>query len=874
MKESRSGIFQRVKRLVGFSVYLAAVLLVFSSFAGAAVINVTTEVDVIDSSDSLVSLREAFAQAITGGDDTIVLASGGNYQLTDCAAGELEVIEDANLIIEGNGATVTQTCSNQRILNKKYDSSNDFILAINQLSLKGGANSGINIEGAAIKASSQLVLTEVSITDVNAHGGSVILIDFGSVDFDLEMDNVTITGNTGTAIRNLYSSGVKLSNSTISDNTGSGISLSDGTPIVVENSTISNNGGAGVSTTGQGLNGIQPNVTIIDSTISGNQNGGVSCSYSCRQVTITNSQINNNGIGSVATLGGGINVTIPPFTSQAKLTIKGSTISGNEADHAGGGVSTFGDSSGVAPTLISNSIIANNIANGAGGAISVVGIGELVIGHSTISNNTANGNGGGVSQKDDGNDADITGQSIFSLSDTSVTDNQSGKGGGGLSIYASEASINSSLIQGNIAASSGGGLLAGGNFSYLSGNTSIIGSTISGNTAAYGGGVSVGEPDGSQVKIANSTVDGNVATVAGGGFAVGTTEQVSLDHVTVTRNSAPDGANIAASGSTTLSRTIIAQPIGSGTNCGLLPGAPVWVSPIITNNGFSWFGDDTCEAGSNDIVDPGGDPQLGPLADNGGLTPTRLPAISSPVVGLVPITDCPLAGDQRETPRPSGLACEAGAVEIAEGMTYQLPDNQWQQISLPSDPGNNNKVDNFFGNDDLGSLGTDWAMFRYDANNGGYIEIRKGDELHQGVGYWIIQITGRPQTLEMPLGSQPTPITSPVGCIENTSGCFEIPLEKLKPNATQWHMVGYPFTTARSLNDSRVLTGKGNCAEGCILDTAENEGIVHNQVWTYNGKSYDLIKGSDQLKPWHAYWSATLLDALDSAPVKLLIPKP
>ncbi|MCK5922784.1 MAG: hypothetical protein KAG66_17715, partial [Methylococcales bacterium] len=471
------------------------------------------------------------------------------------------------------------------------------------------------------------------------------------------------------------------------------------------------------------------------------------------------------------------------------------------ADHDGGGLNVDPGIGGftvtVASTAITDSIFENNQATCAacsGGAISM-GFGELTITGSEIKGNIAKGDGGGISQKDHGNDADIIGESIFSLSGTSVIDNQSGEGGGGLSIYTSEASINSSLIQGNTATSSGGGLLAGGNFSYLSGNTSIIGSTISSNTAAHGGGVSVGGPDGSQVKIVNSTVDGNVATVAGGGFAVGTTEQVSLDHVTVTGNSAPEGANIAASGSTTLSRTIVALAIGGGTNCAPLPGAPVWVSPIITNNGFSWFSDDTCEASAADIVDPGANPQLGLLADNGGPTPTRFPEGTSPVVGLVPIADCTLGVDQRGVARPGGIACEAGAVEISEGMTYSLPPNQWDQISLPSNPGDTNTVAEIFGDDGLGTLGTDWKLFRYDTTAGSYFELSNNDELHQGVGYWIIQISESAKTLVMPAGSMSTPMADPIGCLESASGCFGIPLAT-RASAVQWNMIGYPYASA------------------------------------------------------------------------------
>jgi parallel beta-helix repeat protein len=908
MKESGSSKPQKSRRLASAAIFTAAIFFALPPLTQAAVFNITTEVDASNPYDGVLSLREGVLMAnINAGDDTIVLASGGNYQLSNCAYGDIGVTDDANLIIEGNGATITQTCSDQRFFNKHDDFSNDFSLTLNQLSLFGGPNSGVKIEGAAIKASSQLVLNEVSITGVNSHGGSVILIDFGSVDFDLEMDNVTITGNTGTAVRNQFSSGVKMSNSTISDNTGSGISLADGTPIVVENSTISNNGGTGVSTTGQGANGAAPDITITGSTVSENEYGGVFCSASCGQVTITSSRITDNKRR------GGISVPIRNI-SDAGLVIRDSIISGNRSDdfHGGGVTVTgiVGPDKAFPPILIEDSVFENNqtaCADCGGGAIAAIGHGELSIIDSTINGNIATGSGGGIYQVPSPDERDNIDDSELIISGTTISNNQSNLDGGGLYLEALELNIGSSTFQGNSAAGGGGGLfihstkanisftaiqdntaigngggltsagtrliLPDGGLGYINGHTFITSSTLSGNAAASGGAVA-GISDASTITVKNATVDRNTATVAGGGLLVDTFDVLKLDHVTVMENAAPTGANLAASSITEITRSIISQPVGGGTNCGPNPGASISAPPAITNAGFSWFNDSSCGAGSNDIVDSGGDPQLGPLADNGGPTPTRLPAISSPVVGLVPITDCPLAGDQRETPRPGGLACEAGAVEIAEGMTYQLPDNQWQQISLPTDPGNDNKVDIIFGDDGLGTLGTDWAMFYYDTNNGGYIEIKNGDELHQGVGYWIIQTTGSPQTLEMPLGSQPTPVTNPVGCIESASGCFEIPLEKLKPNATQWHMVGYPFTTARDLSDSRVLTGKGSCAEGCVLGTAENEGIVHNQVWTYNGKSYDLIKGGDQLKPWGAYWSATLPDASDSSPVKLLIPKP
>jgi hypothetical protein len=57
------------------------------------------------------------------------------------------------------------------------------------------------------------------------------------------------------------------------------------------------------------------------------------------------------------------------------------------------------------------------------------------------------------------------------------------------------------------------------------------------------------------------------------------------------------------------------------------------------------------------------DPALGALADNGGPTPTLLPAISSPAVDAAGTAGCTPV-DQRGAERPNGPACDIGSVEI------------------------------------------------------------------------------------------------------------------------------------------------------------------------------------------------------------------
>jgi hypothetical protein len=90
-----------------------------------------------------------------------------------------------------------------------------------------------------------------------------------------------------------------------------------------------------------------------------------------------------------------------------------------------------------------------------------------------------------------------------------------------------------------------------------------------------------------------------------------------------------------------------------------------------TSGEWNIFTDDSC-------VLPGGenlsstDPLLGPLADNGGPTPTYRPLPGSPAIDAIPfywwqVCDEDLAVDQRGLPRPVGGACDIGAVELQPG---------------------------------------------------------------------------------------------------------------------------------------------------------------------------------------------------------------
>jgi hypothetical protein len=198
---------------------------------------------------------------------------------------------------------------------------------------------------------------------------------------------------------------------------------------------------------------------------------------------------------------------------------------------------------------------------------------------------------------------------------------------------------------------------------------------------------------------------------------------------------------------------------------------------------------------------------------------------------------------------------------------FALPNKEWRQISLPATPpSNNNTVLNLFA-DELGNnYGNEWILYSYDPQSNSYVNPGPNGILKQGVGYWIIQVTGETISLNLPNTSTATPVVLSTECASN-NGCYEIKLATTSDDI-QWNMLGYPFQNGSNLTRVRVVTNGGVCANGCSLDEAKNANIFHNRLWGYDGNQ--LNKLSD-FTSWGGFWAVTLQEANNLAP-KLLIP--
>jgi hypothetical protein len=178
-------------------------------------------------------------------------------------------------------------------------------------------------------------------------------------------------------------------------------------------------------------------------------------------------------------------------------------------------------------------------------------------------------------------------------------------------------------------------------------------STISDNHARFSGGGIF--HDGGPLTISNVTISynnvghpigqgGGLFTLGGGGGAVDTLKNVILaDNTVLDPAHGPDCFGPVASATNTLIQTY--DPVQGPVQCA-----------ITTST-------------ANQLNQPAA---LGPLQNNGGGTPTRVPGIGSAAIENGTNTGCPTI-DQRGRPRPSGTNCDIGAIEVRGPLFADVP---------------------------------------------------------------------------------------------------------------------------------------------------------------------------------------------------------
>lgn len=317
------------------------------------------------------------------------------------------------------------------------------------------------------------------------------------------------------------------------------------------------------------------------------------------------------------------------ITNPGNVLIRGVSLTGGSQASTGSGGAIFVDGSGFYRFTLSEARIHGNSAGFLGGGLYAQGAQGIVnVLSSVIEDNDSTGEGcrlgGGQSG---GGGLMVNGPALF-LHRTEVRNN-CGSNGGGVRIQGgSNHVITLSTIAGNGSATKAAGL------ELVNAQGRIVDSTIALNTGPTAAGVYVsgGEFEFESVTIANNTSLGTSDFAAGtGGILTTAGAQVSLTNTVVAGN----------------------QGAFQVHDC----------SGVFSSAGGNFIGDHemSCSVAAlaSDILD-GGNPLLGGLLLNGGLTRTMLPASNSPLVnqgvpGCGPI-------DQRGLTAPVGN-CDIGAVE-------------------------------------------------------------------------------------------------------------------------------------------------------------------------------------------------------------------
>ncbi|MEM7801434.1 MAG: choice-of-anchor D domain-containing protein [Chloroflexota bacterium] len=256
--------------------------------------------------------------------------------------------------------------------------------------------------------------------------------------------------------------------------------------------------------------------------------------------------------------------------------------------------------SGFAVITVTNSIIENNESEREGAG--VYSRGPLTVINTQFRNNLAGRSGGAVYAR-----------SELSMIDTTIENNQALRLGGGIFIFdAATAEISNTTIYSNTG-DEGGAI-------FNDGAMTLNNVTISGNTAETGGGIKTGLL--SNTTLNNVTITENEATVTGAG---GIDNDNTLN----------------------MTNTLIANSI-TGADCDTDDGT-------LATNTNNLVEDNTCTPAVN------GDPNLEPLADNGGATQTH--ALPTGSIAIDAGTTTCLPTDQRGVLRPVGIACDIGAFE-------------------------------------------------------------------------------------------------------------------------------------------------------------------------------------------------------------------
>jgi predicted outer membrane repeat protein len=225
------------------------------------------------------------------------------------------------------------------------------------------------------------------------------------------------------------------------------------------------------------------------------------------------------------------------------------------------------------------------------------------------------------------------------------TENEAAYGGGMATVNSHVPEVKNCTFSKNTASDRGGGM-------YTSNSANVSSSTFTENSASDGGGMFC---IGYAPKVTNCTFSGNTASSQGGGINNYWLASTTIMNCTFSGNGANQGGNMAnLDSSPAVTNSIFWNSAAGGEIFNDATSIPV-LSHCVVQGGYP---------GGTEIIT--GDPKLGPLADNGGLTRTRTLLTGSSAIDAGKAAGAP-SEDQRGISRPQGSGYDIGAFEVEVG---------------------------------------------------------------------------------------------------------------------------------------------------------------------------------------------------------------
>lgn len=298
--------------------------------------------------------------------------------------------------------------------------------------------------------------------------------------------------------------GGTISGNTASQGNGGGILAETGSPLEITGGTISDNTttlGDGGGVYAQGNNSLIMEDVTIENNISDTHNGGGIFVLDNDGAEFTSVVVTENK----APLFDGGGIFIKDSTG---VTMTDMSITLNEApSRDGGGIR--GTTAGI--TITASDVSENTAEYGAG--ISVNQSSNITVNNTTITGNICDNRGGGLN---------IDSGTIFTLTDSQITDNEASLGAGGIingsTFILGDDSGTEVEVSGNIASQSGGGFRVENNTIMTVTNTNIIDNEVTGSLTPgsyHGGGLYL--ESSALVTISGGSISDNSATLGDGG---------------------------------------------------------------------------------------------------------------------------------------------------------------------------------------------------------------------------------------------------------------------------------------------------------------------------------------------------------------------